>query len=128
VRDDDVGVRRDGLELRGEERLAVPSGRVEGPVVEPRLPRRARQLEAEQLDALVFQVVAAQPVGEAPPLDRLVMVAGHEYDLLRRDAIEPVLERSGEERLLAAQVALERVRDVAGDEQQFARRTSTRCS
>jgi hypothetical protein len=50
------------------------------------------------------------------------VVAGHEHDLVRRDPIEPVLERSGEERLLAGQVALERERDIAGDEQQLARR------
>jgi hypothetical protein len=53
-------------------------------------------------------------------LDRLIVVAGDQDDLLRPDPLQPVLELASEERLLADEVALEGVRHVAGDEQQVA--------
>ena len=69
-----------------------------------------------------LQVVAAQPFRETPRLDRLVVIAGDEHDLLRRDSSEPLLEGAGEKRVLAPHVTFERERDIAGDEQQVARR------
>ena len=120
VADHDVGVAGMSVELLGEEALAVAPRRVERPVVEPRLPGRAPDLQPAQLRARVLEVVAAQPVRDAPRLDRLVVVARDEHRLGGRDALEPLRERALEERVLGGEVALERERDVAGDQQQIA--------
>jgi hypothetical protein len=122
VGDHDVDAGRDRVEPRREERLAAAAGCVERPVVEPRLPRRAPDPQSEELDPGVLQVVAPKPIRDAPLLDRLIVVAGHQDDLRSRHAVEPVLELAGEECLLRDKVALERVRHVAGDEKQVTRR------
>jgi hypothetical protein len=114
----------DGIasKLRREERLAVALRRVERPVVEPWLPGCAPDPQSEKLDLGVLEVVATQSVREAPRLDRLIVVAGHQDDLLGRHAVQPVLELAGEECLLGDEVALERERHVAGDQEQVTRR------
>ena len=122
VADQDVGVGGDQLELGGEERLAVSLGSIERPVVEPRLPRGAPELESEQLDARVLEVVAAQSVGQTPVLNGLVVVAGDENDVGRRNALESLPELAGEERLLGDEVALEREGDIPRDQQHVALR------
>jgi hypothetical protein len=48
------------------------------------------------------------------------VVARDEHRLGGRDTLEPLRERAFEERVLACEVALERERDVAGDQQQIA--------
>jgi hypothetical protein len=78
--------------------------------------------EAEQLDSVVLKVVAAQSVGDAPGLDRLVMVAGYKHDLFRGGVLEPALEWPGQERVLRPKIALGRERDVAGNHEKVARR------
>jgi hypothetical protein len=50
------------------------------------------------------------------------VVARDEHGLGGRDALEPLRERAFEERVLGGEVALERERDVAGDQQQIALR------
>src|SRR4051812_45942433 len=62
MRDDDVGVAGNRVELRREELLSVAAWGVERPVVEPRLPRGSRDPQSEYLQSRVLQVVTSQPV------------------------------------------------------------------
>src|SRR3954454_20004434 len=96
VRHDDIGAHWDRFELGGEELLAITLRRVERPVVEPRLPGRPPDPEPEQLDLGVLEVMAPEPLRNAPRLDRLIVVSGDEYDLGGWDALEPELEVAGE--------------------------------
>jgi hypothetical protein len=48
------------------------------------------------------------------------VVAGHQHDLGGGNPFEPLLERTREEHLLGGEVAFERERDVARDQQDVA--------
>jgi len=60
MRDHDVGVAGNRVELRREELLTVAARGVERPVVEPWLPRGAPDPQAEQLESGVLEVVKSR--------------------------------------------------------------------
>ena len=122
MHDDDVGVSGNRLELRSEELLSAAARGIERPVVEPGLPRRAPDSQAEQLNSRVLEIVTTQPV-PVFPAPRSTDRGCRPPSRSRRPApgSSQCLNSPARNACLAVEVALEGERHVAGNQQQIAR-------